>query len=164
MTREELAVQPGTRRLVQTILELTLVSHVSGTSYDSSGGGSGVHEISGAAPPGGVDHKGDRTQTFRQKSADVFARRLRGLESRCETLSDEDAVSIRDEILTDATAALRDWRKTPDVPGQDPDRGTFQWKCRVAEDERSSRQVATHYGVSHVSVLRWRQQYRGLRA
>lgn len=54
------------------------------------------------------------------------------------------------------------WRRTPQVPGHDPEAGTRSWKIRVANDSRSSRVVAGHYGVSHVTVLRYRAQYVGV--
>jgi hypothetical protein len=162
VTTEELLAQPATRELRQVLLDLSLISHVRGVSYDSSGGGGAKDESSGQLPPGGPDRKGDREDNFRQKTHFVFLRRYTSLANGLHKLSDARAESIRDEILTDARRALRDWRKTPTVPGRDPDHGSLQWKIRVANDDRSSRIVAGVNGISHVTVLRYREQYRGL--
>lgn len=162
MDRETLAAQSRTKQLVQVIIELTLVSHVRGTSYDKTPT-SGKPESLGL-PPGGVDRKGDREDSYRQKSAEHFARRLEGLCRGLDKCSDKRAESLRDEILTDAREAIRAWRVTPNVPGVEPERGTLQWKCKIANDPRPSRVVAGHFGTSHVSVLRYRKQYAGIRA
>jgi len=164
LTQEELEAQPRTKQLAQVLLELSMVSHVSGTSTDSSGGGDSSDDIGGKRPPGGIDHKGDRSDAFRQKSADFFVQRYAGLVKGVSRMSDEVVEAIRDEILLEAESSLKDWRKTPEVAGKDPDWGTWEWKCRVADDPRPSRVVAGHYGISHVSVIRYRKQYKGVRA
>lgn len=162
MTTNELEAQPRTKELVQVLLDLSLVSHVRGVSYDTSGGGKSASETSGSIPPGGIDRRGDKQDNFRQKSADVFVRRLNGLLRRADRISAESAEATRDEILSDAETALRSWRRTPEIPGRDPDHGTRGWKIRIANDERPSRVVAGKYGISHVSVLRYRRDYGGL--
>ena len=146
---------------MDVLTDLSLVSHVRGTNYDpttSGGGGSSANPL----PPGGVDRKGDREESYRQKSADHFVRRLNGLVRRLPQISDPDAESARDDILAGAREALKSWRQTPQVAGHDPEAGTRAWKIRVANDPRSSRMVAGHYGVSHVTVLRYREQYAGV--
>lgn len=162
MTEADLEAQQATKQLRQVLLDLSLVSHVRGVSHDSSGGGGGADETSGRLPPGGPDRKGDSEPTFRQKTHLHYIRRYEGLVRGLSQLSDSRAEGIRDEILSDARVALDAWRKTPRVPGRDPDHGTLQWKVRVANDPRSSRQVATTYGISHVTVLRLRKQYEGI--
>lgn len=138
-----------------------MVSHVRGTSYDTS---SSHGKVETMTPTGGVDRQGDREPEFRQKSAEHFARRLQGIVDGLDQLSQARAEALRDEILEQTTQALRDWRFTPDVPGVEPAYGTLAWKCKIANDPRSSRIVAGHYGTSHVSVLRYREQYGGIRA
>lgn len=137
------------------------MSQTKGASYDSN---TGFRQPESSIPSGGIDHKGDREPEYRQKSADHFARQLQALVNGLEKLSQSRAEEIRDEIFKEAAKALKDWRFTPDVPGLEPERGTLQWKCKIANDVRSSRIVAGHYGVSHVSVLRYRKQYAGIRA
>lgn len=138
-----------------------MVSHVRGTAYDvSSSGGNGQPLL----PPGGIDHRGDRQPEYRQKSVDHFVQRWNGLVSRLDRMGGEHAMAVRDEILREALAALKDWRRTPPIAGKDPDEGSFEWKCRVANDPRPSRVVAGQYGVSHVTVIRYRRQYAGVRA
>ena len=162
LTPDQLLSQQRTRELRQVLTDLALVSHVRGTSYDSSGGGGARSDKSGTEPPGGVDRRGDKSGSYRQKSHLVFLRRLDGLAKSLDRFTIDEAEAIRDEILDEAVACLRDWRKTPEVPGQDPDRGTYEWKVRVANDPRPSRAVAGFYGISHVSVLRYRKDYLGL--
>lgn len=160
LTEIEFRRQLNTRRLVQVLLELSLISHVKGTSYDpSTSGGKPESTI----PSGGIDRKGDRETEFRQKSAEHFARRLQGVIDGLNRLSNLRVEQLRDEILEQAMKALCDWRRTPDAEGVDPEHGTLAWKCRVANDPRSSRVVAGHYGTTHVSVIRYRRQYAGIR-
>lgn len=153
---------PKLRELKQVILDLSLVSHVTSASYDSSGGGASPKSKAGARPPGEPDWKGDHEPDYRQKSHLHFVRRLRNLSRGVEKLSDERAVEILDQILKDARDALQAWRKTPQPAGADPQRGTKAWKIAIANDDRPSRVVAGHYGISHVSVLRYREQYSGV--
>ena len=161
MTLLEFQQQPGTRRLLQALLDLSLVSHVRGTAYDSSSTGG---KIESALPTGGIDRRGDREEEFRQKSVDHFVRRLQGIVDGLGRMSQARAEELRDEILQQAIDALEAWRYTPDVPGVEPERGTLAWKCKIANDPRSSRVVAGHYGTSHVTVLRYRRDYLGIRA
>lgn len=163
MSPAELEALPETRELRQVLTDLSLVSHVRGASYDSSGGGRGAEDSSGATPPGGPDRAGDRAPDFRQKTQYHFLNRYgKLLQAMSHGMSDERARANLDEILSDARDALRAWRKSPTNPGQDPEKGTRAWKIRIANDPRPSRQVATHHGISHVSVLRYRQQYEGV--
>lgn len=155
----EFRQQPNTKRLVQVLLELSLVSHVSGTSYDSSSSGGRVES---KIPTGGIDRHGDREAEFRQKSADHFARRLQNLINGLDRLSNEKVEQLRDELLDQSTQALKDWKYTPAVPGHELERFTKRWKVRVANDDRSAGVVAGFYGISRTSVMRYREQYAGL--
>ena len=162
MTEEELLGHKKVRELRQVLTDLSLVSHVSGAPIDSSGGGSGPGDKSGARPPGEVDWKGDKEPDFRQKSHVHFVRRLSALSRGLHKLSDERAELILDEILKDAKDALHAWQKSPVPAGTDPSPGTRAWKIQIANDTRSSRVVAGHFGISHVSVIRYREQYSGV--
>ncbi len=162
MTQDELLNLSVVRTLKQVLTELSLVSHVPGVGYDSSGGGSGPGDKSGARPPGEVDWKGDREPDFRQKSHLHFLRRLSGIARGLEKLSDERVERLLDELLSDAKDALEAWRKSPQPEGLDPIKGSKAWKIAIANDQRPSRVVAGYYGISHVTVLRYREQYEGV--
>lgn len=164
MTLEQLMALPETKQLRQTLLELSLVSHVRGVSYDSSGGSTPPKEKSGMRPPGGLDHKGDRESDYRQKSHNYFLRRFEGLVSGLDRISDEKALGAVQEILDEAKSSLKDWRHTPRAESLTLERDSFEWKIAIAKDERSSRKVAKHYGVSHVTVLRYRKEFGNVEA
>ena len=162
MNEDQLAQHPSTKQLRQVLTELSMVSQVKGAPYDTSGGGSGPHDKSGARPPGEIDWKGDREPSYRQKSHLHFLRRHEGIRKGLAKLSDERAEQLLADLLVDARIALSSWRRTPSTPGVDPEKGTRSWKIRIAKDPRPSREVAGQYGCSHISVLRYRAQYEGV--
>jgi len=68
------------------------------------------------------------------------------------------------EVVIAAEEELERWRVAPDPPqGVEPERGSWAWKKRIAEDNRPSREVARVYSVSHVTVCDYRRRYRDLR-
>lgn len=139
----------------QIIVQLAMVSHVSGTDFDR-GSASTDEDIGGKRPPGGVDRQGDRKESYRQKTAEYFARRL----ARCTGDAEREALRL------EAERALYDWRHTPEAPNSAelaPERGSFLWKCRVADDDRPLEKIKEEYWVSRATVYRYRQKYRGLR-
>src|SRR5208282_2359620 len=96
--------QPETRALIDVLVDLQLVSHARTADYDPTSRGGGD---SSPLPAGGIDHRGDKQPSFRQKSALHFSRRLENLVAGLDRLSDERAERIRDEILDQARVALR---------------------------------------------------------
>jgi hypothetical protein len=137
--------------LAQVVLQLSLMpqSPAGNIAPDT---GKTVHDhVGGDKPPGGIDHEGDRTPEFRQKSAEHFLRRA----ARCVTARDYELV------LADARAALEAWQRTP-VTG-DPEPGSFAWKKQIAADVASGRRsvesACRFYSVSRATVYRYLQRY-----
>lgn len=115
-----------------------------------------------AVPRGGVDHKGDRTPEYPQKSAEHFLRRYSSMfrASRTFTASDIEA------LTTEAREALDAWQRTPDPAGGalEPERGTFLWKCQIADDDRPIAKLQEVYKpISRRTIERYRARYRGVR-
>lgn len=155
LTEDELAAHPATKALRDVLIDLTMVSHVDGASYDASGGGE--KRTGGERPPGGPDRKGDREDGYRQKSAGHFVARFGRLRRACARGRGREAELL--EILTDARQALQDWRKAPSPERPRPEDLTEYHKAQIAADVRSARTVASEWGVSHVTVLRYRRRY-----
>lgn len=133
------------RAAVHVILQLNMVSQVSGRSLEASSRSSETSRT-GNRPPGGVDRFDDRQPDFRQKSAEHFRRRLNGC--RC----------VRDVrlVLEDAELALDAWRRTP-LSG-DPLPGDPFFKRWVREHDASDSELARLTGVSRQYINRIRQQ------
>lgn len=131
------------RRAVHVILQLNMISQVSGRSLEASSRSTETSRT-GNRPPGGVDRFDDRQPDFRQKSAEHFRRRLNG----CRSTRDVELV------LEDAVAALDAWRRTP-VSG-DPLPGDPFFKRWVREHEASSAELARLTGVSRQYISRIR--------
>jgi hypothetical protein len=121
-----------------------------------------------------VDVKGDLTPEYRQKSHVHFQKRLGHLERRWDrALAHPDGervlglqTAILSELSTlvkDARDALEAWLRTPDVAGVEPERGSFLWKCQIADDKRDLEAIKTKYTVSTATVYRYRAKYKGLR-
>lgn len=157
MTDDELARHPAVRALRAVLIDLSLVSHVSGASYDASPGAK--RSGGGARPPGGPDGRGDREEAYRQKTALHFARRFERLRQRAGRSSDERVAAALASILEDARAALQDWRKAPRSSRPRPEDLTDFDKAQIASDVRGARSVADEWGVSHTTVLRYRRRY-----
>lgn len=68
------------------------------------------------------------------------------------------------EVVKAAEEALERALRAPEPPaGVEPERGSWAWKKRIAEDQRPSREVARVFSVSHVTVCDYRRRYRDLR-
>lgn len=67
------------------------------------------------------------------------------------------------ELVEEARATVEAWRKAPPLPaGIEPERGTYLWRCKVADDDRPLDRIKTVYGISRATVYRYRATYRGL--
>lgn len=162
--------------LRQLVAELALVSHASSQSYDVVRPGDdvpptparwrvsnrrppaphlGPHrpKTGGSRTPTGAPARGEDHPDYRQKSAEYFEQKL---------LNCWGPTDIR-ELLTEAQEALIAWRKTPVVPGMEPERGTFRWKCMVADDRNGTvEQIAKRHSVNRRTLFRYRARYTGL--
>lgn len=118
----------------------------------AKGGGSSI-------PSGGAPVWDDRQVEYRQKSHVYFQKKLDRLARRSSSSSAD-----LEALLKEATQALEDWRKTPVVAGVEPERGSFAWKCMVADDGRDVDVLKRTYTVSRATIYRYRAQYRGLRS
>lgn len=133
------------REAVQVIVQLNLVSHASGISFEATSRSSETSRT-GNRPPGGVDWRDDRQPDFRQKSAQHFQRRL----NHCRTRQDIQMV------LADAKDALEAWRKTPLGP-RDPMPGDPLFRRWVIEHEATDSELARLTGVSRQYINRIRR-------
>lgn len=110
-------------------------------------------------PRGGIIRKDDIEADFRQKSHIYFERKLNRLVAyNGSTPADLTA------LLSEARQTLEDWCKTPPYDGEEAIiRGTFRWKCLIAEDKRDLDTIKRTYTVSTATVYRYRERYRGMR-
>lgn len=112
-------------------------------------------DLGGNRPGGGIDYQDDREFESVLRSADHFRRR----QKRCRTDHDFE------RVIADVEAALEAWEHTPPpVEGIDPERGSFFWKCRIADDDRPLDTIKSTFMVSRATVYRYRAKYRGLRS
>lgn len=166
------------RALHTTIRKLALVSHAPIQGYNFApneiGRGDrwrktnthdplphlGAHpgrHVGTAIPRGDIDHKGDRTVEYRQKSAEHFARRLqRMVDDKRRTYTAEQLKDLHDEAL----AALEAWRKTPLIAGERPALRDPRWKYWVANCEHSTADILRWYGISRQYLHQIRRKYR----
>ena len=151
---EKLSQHPAARELHRIILRLDLVSHVSAAAPGKTTPAAD-EDIGGKRPPGGIDHKGDREDSYRQKSAVYFRRRWRHT----------NTVEGLEALLDEARDAAWAWAHTPDAPTVvEPERNTFLWKCAIADDTRDLEKIKAVYRVSRATVYRYRATYKGLRS
>ena len=161
-------------RIRRTIHELALISHAGAVAFNPAPAvepaptrwrtsdreppvphaGSHHSRSSETRPPtGGIVRSDERWVEHRQKSAQHFAARL----ERCWGPDD-----LR-QLLTDVTDALDAWHRTPTVPGVVVERGSFLWRCEIADSDRPIEDIKRVYTVSRATVYRYRARYRGLR-
>lgn len=78
----------------------------------------------------------------------------------------ERAVSERArlEVVEAAEEELERWLVAPDPPsGVEPERGSWAWKKRVANDPRPVAEVSRVFSVSRVTVYEYIRRYRDLK-
>lgn len=159
----ELEVHPLILEIRRIVLRIGLVSHAGAAQLGRSSKGTD-DDIGGRRPSGGIEKHDEYCRgckdcdgTFALKSAEHFQRKLQ----RCNTAF--QLQRLRDE----AQAAWEAWSHTPAPKPADldpiRDRGTFYWKCAIADDDRPLETVKTFYMVSRATVYRYRAKYRALR-
>lgn len=175
-------------QLRRVVLRISLMSHAPTQSYDVVMKGDdvpnapprwrmndrrapvphmGAHSAKGGdtlIPRGDVPRQDDKEADFRQKSHLYFERKLnRIVRYGRSTSADLDA------LLEEATQALEDWRRTPAVAGVEPERGSYFWRCAIADAGGSSLSdqeltaIKSKYTVSKATIYRYRKQLRGIR-
>lgn len=102
----------------------------------------------------------DKHFDYRQKSDRYFRNRLVRWENDKKRVY---GVSDLERLLKEAVAALKDWRITPSVAGVQNDRGTFLWKCEVADAKGDTEEVCRKFGISRRTLGRYREQFQGVR-
>lgn len=152
------------------ITRLSLVSHAPTVGYDAASRSSTEHP-GGGRPPGEPDLPRrkdfeDYSENFRQKPAEWFVTRFRR-EARQfgrGRITVTEMIERVSALTADAERALRDWQRTPpadqaQIQFQSSGAPTLEWRIKIARDKGTSRQVASRYGISHTSVLRYRRDY-----
>lgn len=146
-----LALDQVRGELADVITRLSLMPQAAAGAIAPDTGKTTHDHIGGDKPPGGIDHQGDKTPEFRQKSADHFLRRA----ARCNTVRDYEAV------LIDARAALDAWQRTP-LSGE-PEWGSFAWRKQIALEvtagTRTVDDARRFYQVSRATIYRYVAQY-----
>ena len=64
------------------------------------------------------------------------------------------------EVVQEAEKALQSARRQPEPADREFERGSLAWKRRIANDDRSTAEVARLYTVSRHQVAGFRSQYR----
>ncbi len=126
-------------RMRQVLAEMSVISEQPAHPYD------GV-QVSG----------GDKTGVLRlvaRPMLDEFRDRWNGAMG---PTSRRSVVQAAEEALELAR------RNVTEVQGLEPARGSFAWKCRVADATGDVGDVATWWGVHRTTVLRYRRSYAGL--
>lgn len=151
------------RELRQAIAELSLISHGPTMAWDRTArdtsdapGGRRPGQKDSEPRPRDKDEFKAWLESYHRKTPDWFRRqreRALGNEQRLMRLRD------------DCRRCIDAWRKCPPQPsGIEPERGSFVWKCQIADDDRGTiKQREDLYGVDRSTIYRYRSQYRGLR-
>lgn len=176
----------------QALIELELISHASTANLNKTGSRSSEHpsRILGYGSPGSnverldsdltTDERLSFESSYLSKTVEHYKRRLEGWSSwnqRREErlyfhgllndprLSEDERAAKLAELLTDIRETTRCWRFTPEPQGRGlvPERGTFYWKCMVADDDKGTlKQIHQRHQISRMTLWRYRQRYRGL--
>lgn len=170
----DLEHHPDLFALRRIVLQLSLVSHAPIQGYNFApnevGRGDrwrksqrndpiphlGQHQSKGGdtmIPRGDVDRKGDLTPEYRQKSDMYFRKRIPRLRNERELAA----------LLKEAQDAQDAWRRTPEVAGVEHERGSYLWKCEIADTDGPVEPIKRKYTISQATIYRYRAKYRGLR-
>jgi len=140
---------PVAAQLAQVIAELSMISHVPAVNLEPHL--STEEDIGGRKPPGGTNHSDDRDPDIWVKSAEHFQIRMAG----CRTSRDLELV------LVDARRALQAFKRSPAVPGKDPEYGSVHWKRMIANSTESDDELSRKHGCSRAMIHKVKRLYAG---
>lgn len=174
------------RQIRQGLLELELVSHGRTASWGDKTSPDASDSIGGRKPSGSnveyprqdltTDERRSFESSYLSKTVEHYRRKLEGRFDRHTgehrpgllddpQLSDQERASQLEALLKDIRETVTCWRFTPPPQraGVDPERGTFYWKCMVADDDRGTlKQIHQRHQISRMTLWRYRQRYRGI--
>lgn len=161
------------KEIRQALAELELVSHAPVRNYDGRSAPSADDDIGGRRPSGrdgefpprkpNVGAKAEVWEEYRQEFADWLLSYQRRTPAyfRAELRRRGPG----DPLLEEIRVVVEAWRKSPPQPvGVEPERESFEWKCKIANDDSGKeKDRCDRYSISAATLYRYRARYRRLR-
>lgn len=137
---------PEYTAVVNMIIKLQLMSHVSSSSIESNT--SRCSDDSSGRPSGGLPSFDDFQQHYGQKSSVYFEKKL----ARC------NSTFQLSQLLIELTQTLEAWRKTP-LTKMEPSHGDPLFPRWVVNHHASDRELARLTGLSRQAINGIRRRY-----